>query len=69
MIGLSDIFWAYGAGYLQKYGDLILPSHRKAIEDISQCRTESLGGQVWFCEACREYHYSYHSCENRHCPT
>jgi ribosomal protein S27AE len=69
MIGLSDIFRAYGARYLQKYGDRILPSHRKAIQDISQCRTESLGGQVWFCESCKEYHYSYHSCKNRHCPT
>ena len=47
----------------------MLPSHRKAIQDIIQCRTEQLGGQVWFCENCSQYHYSYHSCKNRHCPT
>ena len=27
-----------------------------------------LGGQVYSCEHCAEKHYSYHSCQNRHCP-
>lgn len=69
MTGLSEIFRLYGNAYLQKYGNRILPSHRKAIDDITQCRTESLGGQVWFCSSCQQYHYSYHSCKNRNCPT
>jgi endogenous inhibitor of DNA gyrase (YacG/DUF329 family) len=32
------------------------------------CRTEALGGQTWHCSRCDDYHYSYHSCRNRHCP-
>lgn len=35
---------------------------------LSSCRTERLGGQVFGCNTCREFQYSYHSCRNRHCP-
>ena len=43
------------------------PSHRRAIEDILDCRTAALGGQVWRCEACNTEVFSYHSCGNRSC--
>lgn len=46
----------------------LLPNQRKALSDITACRTETLGGQLWRCERCRDYRYSYHSCKNRHCP-
>jgi hypothetical protein len=46
----------------------MLPSHRRAMQDIEQCRTESLGGQLYFCAQCELQRYSYHSCKNRHCP-
>jgi len=45
------------------------PSHKRTLADITNCRTEALGGQVYFCEHCQDKHYSYHSCQNRHCPT
>jgi predicted RNA-binding Zn-ribbon protein involved in translation (DUF1610 family) len=35
---------------------------------IEQCRTEILGGHVYYCPDCGETLYSYHSCRNRHCP-
>jgi hypothetical protein len=38
------------------------------MADIEHCRTEELGGQLYFCDQCKEQHYSYHSCKNRHCP-
>jgi hypothetical protein len=44
------------------------PSHRKVIQDIIQCRTEALGGNLYSCEQCAKLHYSFHSCQNRHCP-
>ncbi len=46
----------------------MLPSHHRAMADIEQCRTEALGGHVYLCDDCEEYVYSYHSCQNRHCP-
>jgi len=38
------------------------------MEKIIACRTEELGGEVFLCEPCQEYRYSYHSCQDRHCP-
>lgn len=65
---LSEIFIQHGTAYLNKYSKNILPSHRKAVKDIIQCRTPVLGGIVYHCEECNEYKYSYHSCGNRNCP-
>ncbi len=65
---LADIFRLHGSEYLAKYKDLILTSHKRAMQDIIQCRTEALGGHLFRCENCGELHYSFHSCKNRHCP-
>lgn len=64
---IQDIFSQYGAIYLQKYGQKMPPLHKKALTAIMNCRTKSLGGEVYYCQKCNEYHYSYHSCQNRHC--
>jgi putative transposase/transposase-like zinc-binding protein len=68
MVEIADIFRLHGPAYRAKFGDRMLPSHQQAMQDIERCRTETLGGQVYHCETCRAYHYSYHSCKNRHCP-
>lgn len=68
MTTLADIVRQYGAAYKEKYGDRMLPSHRRALHDIARCRTTALGGHVYHCEDCDETHYQYHSCQNRHCP-
>ncbi len=68
MTGLADIFRRYGPAYRAKYGSAMLPSHRRAMADIERCRTRPLGGHVYYCDECEQYVYSYHSCQNRHCP-
>ena len=68
MLELADIFRLHGPEYRAKFSARMLPSHRRAMQDIENCRTESLGGQVYFCQQCQEQRYSYHSCKNRHCP-
>jgi len=68
MLELADIVRAYGPAYRATYGDRMLPSHTKALEDIAHCRTAALGGEVYWCPQCEDYLYSYHSCDNRHCP-
>lgn len=65
---LADIFREYGPEYLEKYGDKMLPSHKKAMQDIEFCRTQIMGGHVYYCDACDESIYTYHSCGNRNCP-
>jgi hypothetical protein len=65
---LADIFSRHGPEYRSKFVGRMLPSHLKAMEDIENCRTESMGGQVYLCRQCEQVRYSYHSCKNRHCP-
>lgn len=65
---LADIFRRYGPAYRARYGDRLLPSHRRAMRAIENCRTEALGGQVYTCPQCDQTQYRYHSCRNRHCP-
>ena len=67
MTELADIFRDYGPAYRAKFGDRLLPSHRRVMQAIEQCRTEALGGQVYYCDHCACAQYSYHSCQNRHC--
>jgi hypothetical protein len=66
---VADAFRRFGPAYLEKYGHAMLPSHRRALEDILSCRTEVMGGHLYRCEACGEKVYAYHSCRNRACPT
>jgi hypothetical protein len=68
MLELADIFRRYGAAYLQRFGKAMLPSHRRAVQDIIDCRTEALGGHVFVCDHCGHQQYAYHSCRNRSCP-
>ena len=68
MSTLADIVHQHGAAYLEKYSERILPSHRRTLWDIAQCRTAELGGHAYHCDVCNETHYQYHSCQNRHCP-
>jgi ribosomal protein L37AE/L43A len=68
MLEVADIFRLHGPAYRQKFGDRMLSSHRRAMQDIETCRTESLGGQLYLCKQCQQQRYSYHSCKNRHCP-
>jgi hypothetical protein len=68
MLEVADIFRLHGPDYRAQFGHQMLPSHRRAMQDIETCRTASLGGQLYYCAQCDEQRYSYHSCKNRHCP-
>ena len=69
MVELAEIFRVHGPASRAQCGDRLRPSHRRALQDIEQCRPEALGGQLSPCDSCQEAHYSSHSCTNRHCPT
>ena len=68
MLEIADVFRRFAADYVSLHGASMLPSHRRAIDDILACRTAALGGQVWHCEQCHTEVFSYHSCGNRSCP-
>ena len=68
MVTLAQIWQQHGSAYQQQYGSKMLPSHKKTMTAIVQCRTAALGGHVYTCESCDHQEYRYHSCRNRHCP-
>jgi len=66
---MADILDRYGQAYLRQNGDRVLPSQRKAIRDITRCRTADMEeGGLYRCRDCHRLHYAYRSCGNRHCP-
>ncbi len=65
---LLKVVFHVHAEYREKYRPRMPPSHLAAMADIEQCRTETLGGQVYQCPECGELRYSYRSCQNRPCP-
>jgi hypothetical protein len=65
---MADIVCQYGTEYLKQYGNRILPSHKKVMQHIASCRTPEMGGQKYLCKTCNQFHFSYHSCRDRHCP-
>jgi hypothetical protein len=67
-IEVADVFRQFAPSYLERFGDRILPSHRRAIQDIIDCRTGAMGGHVHQCDDCGLRFYVYHACRNRACP-
>ncbi len=46
----------------------LAPQQWKVVRALAACRTPALGGQLYYCPACRREHLVAHSCRNRHCP-
>jgi hypothetical protein len=67
VITLADIILQHISDLIAD-GSTVLPSQKKALRQIAECRTSVLGGQKWQCGTCHQEHYSFHSCRNRHCP-
>lgn len=58
----------------RQHGQAFVAAHaprtqaRRALQDISVCRTAILGGHVDVCQSCGLERPAYNSCRNRHCP-
>jgi hypothetical protein len=64
---LADIFRIHGPAYLEAFGDSLSAGQKKAVRDISVCRTAALGGYIKECDRCGHRKIAYRSCRNRHC--
>jgi hypothetical protein len=53
---------------LEQYGAGLTPEQRRALHDLTACRTAALGGHVLECPGCGHQEVSYNSCGDRHCP-
>jgi hypothetical protein len=68
VLELADIIRVAGLAYREAHGPRLLPSHRRALDDLVTCRTAARGGHLRQCDHCDHTQYRYHSCRNRHCP-
>src|SRR5262245_8523755 len=57
----------FARGYLERFPGLPWRLGQ-VLQRIWLCRTATLGGQLFRCPQCGDFHYQYHSCNNRHCP-
>lgn len=64
---MADTLRRFAPAYLETHA--VTDYQRRALEQIQQCRTRGLGGQLWRCNDCEKKHYRYHSCRHRQCPT
>jgi len=67
-IELADVLRRFIKPYRQRFGHLMLPSQRQAVDDILGCMTQAMGGSRYRCDDCQESFWSYHGCRNRSCP-
>ncbi|MDY6857080.1 MAG: transposase zinc-binding domain-containing protein [Thermodesulfobacteriota bacterium] len=69
MSAIQKVFQIYGPNYPALYGNRILHIHKKAIQDIIDCRSGSFGMIVYGCNDCHTLQSIACCCGNRHCPT
>jgi hypothetical protein len=55
--------------FLDEHGGKLTPEQRRALTDLTACRTAAMGGHVLGCPECGHQQIAYNSCGNRHCPT
>jgi hypothetical protein len=63
---LAEVVKKFGTQLIEQ--DNLSPQQIKALYNIIQCRTASLGGHEEVCDHCGTIRYSYNSCGDRHCP-
>jgi len=65
---INEIFRSYAPEYIHLYGHTMPREHKKTIEAICQCRTETYGSVCYQCEDCGLHPLVPAACGNRHCP-
>jgi hypothetical protein len=65
---VHDLLTQFGPQYLEQFGSAMPARQREVLQHILRCRTPALGGELFGCPDCAQYHYRYHSCNDRHCP-
>jgi hypothetical protein len=67
-VELADVVRRFGPEYRSQYGQVMMPSQRRALSDIAACCTKELGGKLHQCDDCGEPFWCFYCCRNRACP-
>ncbi len=67
-LDVAEVIRSCYDAFLEKYGAVLTPEPRRALNDLMACRTASLGGHILGCPVCGHQEIAYNSCGNRHCP-
>jgi Putative transposase/Transposase zinc-binding domain len=65
---VAEVIRSCRDAFLKQYGASLTTEQRRALDDLTACRTAALGGHVLECPECGHQEVSYNSCGNRHCP-
>jgi hypothetical protein len=68
LLEVAEVIRSCRDTFLEQYGASLRPEQRRALDDLTACRTAALGGHVLECPECGHQEVSYNSCGNRHCP-
>jgi hypothetical protein len=66
---VAEVIRSVREKFLEGDGPKLTPEQRRALDDLTACRTSILGGHVLECPECGYQQIAYNSCGNRHCPT
>jgi len=67
-VELADVVRRFGPEYRSQYGQVMMPSQKRAFSDIAACCTKELGGKLHQCDDCGKPFWCFHCCRNRACP-
>ncbi len=68
MILFSSIIQTFETRFVEQFRDRILPSHRKAMAAMKNCRTQHSPRMRADCSECDQTRHIPHSCGHRNCP-
>lgn len=67
-LSVHQVLRQWAPAYLERFGAAMPTRQREVLQAILTCRTPALGGALHYCPNCDHRHFSYHSCNDRHCP-
>ncbi len=67
-LSVHDVLCRWAPAYLEQFGAAMPTRQRQVLQNLLVCRTAALGGAMYYCPKCDHRHFSYHSCNDRHCP-
>ena len=67
-LSVHQVLCRWAPAYLAQFGTAMPSRQREVLQRLLACRTPALGGAHHHCPQCDHRHFSYHSCNDRHCP-